>query len=107
MAERDLNVNAIGLGALAIVIGIVLALAGAWLLTRERGPATNSAAPPSAMAAPRLQTAPQPDRAAYFKAKQQRLTSYGWVDRDAGIAHMPLDEAMRLMAAQQKEDKKR
>jgi hypothetical protein len=38
--------------------------------------------------APRLQTAPQPERAAYFAEKQQRLDSAGWVDRGAGIARI-------------------
>lgn len=27
----------------------------------------------------------------------QRLGSTGWIDRDAGIAHIPIDEAMRLV----------
>jgi hypothetical protein len=25
------------------------------------------------------------------------LNGYGWVDRDAGVVHIPIDEAMRLM----------
>jgi hypothetical protein len=29
----------------------------------------------------------------------QRLGSTGWVDRDAGVAHIPIEEAMRLVAA--------
>jgi hypothetical protein len=28
-----------------------------------------------------------------------RLGSYGWVDRQAGVAHIPIEEAMRLVAA--------
>ena len=100
MAERGLRVDAIFLGVLAIVAGIALALCGAWLLFRQIGPASNDAPPPSAIAAPRLQTAPQPERAAYFAAKEKRLANYGWVDRRAGIAHIPLEEAMRLMAEQ-------
>jgi hypothetical protein len=34
------------------------------------------------------------------KARQlQRLGSYGWVDRKAGVAHIPIEEAMRLVAS--------
>ncbi len=34
------------------------------------------------------------------KARQlQRLGSTGWVDRKAGIAHIPIDEAMRMVAS--------
>jgi len=30
---------------------------------------------------------------------RERLASYGWVDRKAGVAHIPVDQAMRLVAA--------
>jgi len=29
-------------------------------------------------------------------AEQRTLTTYGWVDRNAGIVRIPIDEAMRL-----------
>jgi hypothetical protein len=101
MMERELNLRAIGLGVLAIAGGIALALIGAWLLLRHLGPADNGA-PPPALSGPQLQTAPQPERAAYFAAKEQRLGSYGWVDRRAGMAHIPLEDAMRLAAVKQR-----
>ncbi len=31
-------------------------------------------------------------------ARLQRLESYGWVDRSAGIVHLPIDRAMELVA---------
>lgn len=38
-------------------------------------------------------------RADRAKAKQvQRLGSLGWVDRQAGVAHLPIDVAMQLVA---------
>ena len=27
-----------------------------------------------------------------------RLSSYGWVDRPAGVAHIPIDRAMAILA---------
>ena len=30
-------------------------------------------------------------------AKLRRLGSYGWVDREAGVVHLPIDEAMGLV----------
>jgi hypothetical protein len=51
-----------------------------------------------------LQPAPQPERAAYFAEKQQRLDGVGWVDRGAGIAHIPIDQAMRMEAARVKRE---
>jgi len=31
-------------------------------------------------------------------ARRERLRSYGWVDRAAGVAHIPIDRAMDLVA---------
>jgi len=31
-------------------------------------------------------------------AQRARLGSYGWVDRQAGVAHIPIDRAMELVA---------
>jgi hypothetical protein len=50
------------------------------------------------MPTPRLQPDPTADLAAYLAASRQRLSSYGWVDRDKGIAHIPIDEAMQRVA---------
>ena len=106
MAEReiaDIDLRAVRRGALAIAGCILFAGLAAWFLLRELGPAANS--PPLAQPAssfspePRLQPAPQPERAAYFAEKARRTGSYGWVDREAGIARIPLEQAMRLLAA--------
>jgi len=41
-------------------------------------------------------------RAAQKRLQQmERLRSYGWVDREAGVAHIPIDEAMRMYLAEQ------
>jgi hypothetical protein len=95
----DLDLRALRRGALVIVGGIVCALGAAALVLYEQAPAANT--PPQAFAgkAPLLQPAPQPDRAAYFEEKRRVTGTYGWVDREAGIARIPLDEAMKLMAA--------
>lgn len=38
------------------------------------------------------------DRAATLREeKERRLHSYGWVDRKAGLAHIPIDRAMELV----------
>ncbi len=51
------------------------------------------AAPP-----PRLQVFPKVDLAQYEAAEEAKLASYGWVDRAAGIAHVPITRAMELLA---------
>jgi hypothetical protein len=45
---------------------------------------------------PRLQTNPREDLRGLMDAEQRTLTTYGWVDRNAGIVRIPIDEAMRL-----------
>ncbi|MBP2292629.1 hypothetical protein [Azospirillum rugosum] len=50
------------------------------------------------MPEPRLQTSPVMDMRAYRAEAERKLHSYGWVDRDRGIAREPIDEAMRRLA---------
>lgn len=41
-------------------------------------------------------------RAAQKRLQQmERLRSFGWVDREAGVAHIPIDEAMKMYLAEQ------
>ena len=59
-----------------------------------------SDAPRSLSAKPRLQINPAADLATYRTAERQTLTSYGWVtDRERGTVHIPIDQAMRDVAA--------
>jgi hypothetical protein len=44
----------------------------------------------------RLQTEPEVDMQRFRANENARLESYGWVDEEAGIVRMPIDEAMRL-----------
>lgn len=45
---------------------------------------------------PRLQTNPRQDLRDLRSAEEAVLTGYGWVDKKAGIARIPIDEAMTL-----------
>jgi hypothetical protein len=106
MTERDIaniDVRGVRRGALAIAGGIVFAGLAAWFLLRQLGPAENTpglARPESGFSpAPRLQPAPQLERGAYFAEKARKLGSFGWADREAGMARIPLEDAMRLLAA--------
>lgn len=50
--------------------------------------------------APRLEVQPGQSLAPYLADEQQRLTTYRWVDRAAGIASMPISQAMDVVASQ-------
>jgi hypothetical protein len=75
-----------------------------WLAERE----AKGDAPPPPMAAsldpnrvppaPRLQTVPAHDLDAARAEEERTLTTYGWVDEQAGTVRIPIAEAMRLLA---------
>ena len=59
-------------------------------------PATAQPAPP----APRLEAQSGQSLSRYVAVEQQKLTTYRWVNRQAGIATIPINEAMDLVAQQ-------
>jgi hypothetical protein len=106
--ESDVDIRAIlgfaaGLLAVAIVVHFAM-----WGLFRyfEASAARHDEQPTYPLAAkqeqrlppePRLQTNPRQDLADMRAAEEQVLTTYGWVDRNAGVVRIPIDEAMKLV----------
>jgi hypothetical protein len=48
--------------------------------------------------APRIQADPAPELTKMKAADLGRLNKYGWVDRKAGLAHIPVDRAIEILA---------
>jgi hypothetical protein len=48
---------------------------------------------------PRLQVDPEADLKAFRAKEERRLDTYYWVDKQNGIVHIPIDEAMKKLAA--------
>lgn len=46
---------------------------------------------------PRLQWNPRADMVEYQRQVEQRLHGVGWVDRRAGVVHIPIERAMTLL----------
>jgi hypothetical protein len=102
----DVNIRAIlgfGVGLIVVAIGIhfIVWLLFAYFASREaqRVPPVYPLAvsqgervPPE----PRLQTTPREDLRELQASEGERLSSYGWVDRNAGVVRIPISEAMRL-----------
>jgi hypothetical protein len=103
--ESDVNVRAIfgfGVGLIAVAVAIHVLV---WVLllffeARASREATvefplavqqESRVPPE----PRLQTNPREDLRLLREAEDQTLNSYGWVDRNAGVVRIPIDEAIK------------
>jgi len=102
----DVNIRAIfGFGTGLIVVAVLINLMTYALFryfdAREGRPVTaqyplavgqEGRVPPE----PRLQTDPRQDLADLRARENETLTTYGWVDRNAGVVRIPIDEAIRL-----------
>ena len=94
---------AIWLTGSAIVVH--LALAGMyWVMIRQSAERVATAryplavnVPPPLPAAPRLQQFPRNELYDFRTKEDAQLGSYGWVDKNAGVVHIPIQDAMRLM----------
>ena len=103
---KDVSVRRVATRALAGVLSVALSAAALYGLQRlysaidvveveppPTGLERREPVPPP----PRLQAAPGEDLATYRAREAAILESYGWVDRDAGIARIPIGQAMRLL----------
>ncbi|GMW03196.1 MAG: hypothetical protein AMXMBFR84_43310 [Candidatus Hydrogenedentota bacterium] len=48
---------------------------------------------------PVLQAFPPAELREFEKQQQERLTQYGWVDQEKGVVHIPVGEAIKIVAA--------
>jgi len=95
--RTDLSLRAIAIVALGILLLLDVApliISGAFPRVRGDVDRHLSITPPG----PRLQTDPEADLGAYVRKEQHLLDSYGWVDRERGIAHIPIEVAMERLA---------
>ncbi len=82
--RRPLARLAIALGCAAVLLGLAHAGLALWVRERAGGPPPEVVAPPPLRPAADAAAAPAPD--------------YRWVDRGAGIAEIPVERAIRLIA---------
>jgi hypothetical protein len=46
-----------------------------------------------------MRTTPVTDLADMRAAEEKALSTYGWVDKQQGVVHIPIEEAKKLLAA--------
>jgi hypothetical protein len=101
--QEDVNLRAIAWAGAALAATIALVCLAAYLLWQFWGPAQAYDAPNTPLdfkpSPPTLESAPQPARAAYFAEKEKLLNSWEWIDPKQGIARIPVEQAMRMLAA--------
>lgn len=90
--------GALWFGGIAVALGAVIVIAMA-LFPATRAQHTVSMPVPH-FPAPTLQSSPRADMAEFLRAELERLNSFGWVDREKGIVHIPIDQAMRKVVTQ-------
>lgn len=89
-------VGGLALGLLVTVCTISAVLFAVY--PSARAPVGQRQAP--TMPEPRLQIDPNAELARLRARETARLESYGWVDSQRGVVHIPIDEAMRRVARQ-------
>jgi hypothetical protein len=110
--RSDVRPGVVVAGGVGLVIVVVILLVGVTVLeTLLTGVGPTVGRPPDLVGglqaqarptppAPELEAEPGQLLAPYMLAEQAKLNSYRWVDRSAGIAAMPIDRAMDVIAQQ-------
>lgn len=89
------------LGLLALIAGTLLLLMGiAYLIFPGEVRDRRFAEPFPSFPSPRLQTSPPADMRAFYAQEMRWLNGAGWQDRATGTVHIPIDQAMRAVAAE-------
>jgi hypothetical protein len=106
--DQDVSVGVVLAAAGLLVLTVVLVVVVAFLLdaalsVSRGGPAPQPAAGRAQDTADRtgvlsLSGTPQADLAAIRRVETERLESRGWVDRQAGVVHIPIGDAMDILA---------
>jgi hypothetical protein len=103
--DADLKaVTKVGLGIAVLATVVSLALLPILYALKARQEREDPAPPPIAgfepgrqAPEPRLQGQPFADWNALKARQESLLTSYGWVDEPAGVARIPIEEAMKMV----------
>ncbi|MEE7459776.1 hypothetical protein MPAR168_23200 [Methylorubrum populi] len=93
----DIRLKPLLLTGLFIVVFTAVTIGGFrfYYLRQGLGPLVQEA---RTFPAPRLQQNPEADLAALLREQRAKLGGYAWIDREKGIARMPIEKAMRRLA---------
>ncbi|HVU18126.1 MAG TPA: hypothetical protein VHD32_14460 [Candidatus Didemnitutus sp.] len=96
--STDASTAAVLGSAAAVALGVLLTLGVSWLIMRPvtTEPLGNRAFEHGV----EVETPMQRDWQAAETEARGHLESYGWVDRPAGVAHIPIGRAMEILVAQ-------
>lgn len=94
----------LGIGLVVLTLVVILAVLGLFRSvvsreTRLEEPRSPLAASPSTYSGPELQVSSGEELQEMLEAKRQVLRSYDWIDREAGVVRIPIEQAIELLAA--------
>jgi hypothetical protein len=102
---RDADVGSLFLIAVILVLGGGIIYFSVWALMHllaTKEPPARDRLPPSSRAVsppsePRLETQAGIALEQSRRREEAQLHSYGWIDRNSGLAHIPIDRAIELI----------
>lgn len=90
-----------GVAVIFVVFGLAFAAAVIWQSAGERLAREPAVSPLAAQRpeppGPRLQVSPRLDMQQFRAREDATLSTYGWIDRDAGVVRVPIERAMELL----------
>ncbi len=102
---RDLNLGAVTWTAVGLVVSAVaiyVTMGGLFNFFKSQHPSASApsriTAPAKLPSQPRLQANPAYDLQQLREVENAKLSSYGWIDKNAGIVRIPIDHAIDLLA---------
>lgn len=105
--QTEVGPRPLVIGAAVLVVTVIICQVGLglWMRGFERREERANALHPTRQAIeigqfpqPRLQESPPVETLAILREERARISSYGWVDQRAGIARIPVDRAMDIIA---------
>lgn len=108
--DGEINTRVLFRLTIGLLVLVAVAMILMWYLTTSMFERQQAGDPPPPLMVearvqhrppnPRLQSEPFADFDLLRARHDYRLSSYGWVDETAGVAHIPIDRAMDLLVAQ-------
>jgi hypothetical protein len=106
--DRELNLRAIlGFGGGVVAVTLLSLVVMWWMSTSFKRQEEAKDHPPSPIAeatldpippGPRLQATPPRDMDELRNLDREALTTYGWVDKSGGVARIPVERAIQILA---------
>jgi len=90
----------VSLLVIAILSGVLVFFLLRGFVTRRAGQAGEPPvmAPPAAAGGPTLLARPENELGRVRREEKERLATYGWIDQTGGVAHIPIDRAIEILA---------